>query len=454
MTTRFTDLLNQVLGRRAGARSTRSDASRSAPSAAPVLINLGIDFGTSFTKVCFRDEGQEQSGIVRFGHNHETAIIPSIVYVAADGTLLMGHHAATSEGLRPIRYLKMRLADLLPVADARASEAALEAEDGLTAKALSAWYLVNVIREAKYYLALHQEERLRGREVLWSANLGVPVEHYDSPALVEFEETLRVAWAWSRSGAVLTSLPEVVSAYRAARDDAAGDANFHAIPEIAAAVQSFVSMREASPGFYLFFDIGGGTVDGVAFKFANEDGGKRVDFYSGRVAPLGLAVLANESDRADKRFELQQLVGYVVMTAKKKDTSDWRRGGAQSEIARPYFRALRPDEEMPIVVFIGGYGANDAWYCSAIEATHGEFQHRNAGIPRYHLRLAPRARDLDMGGLTDQEFVRFAIAYGLSISNGGGPEVRLPSYFGTPDGPPEPLRPNVIPYADSKDIYD
>jgi len=52
----------------------------------------------------------------------------------------------------------------------------------------------------------------------------------------------------------------------------------HAIPEIAAAVQSFISSRDAQPGVYVYFDIGGGTVDGVAFNYVNRDGEKTLNF--------------------------------------------------------------------------------------------------------------------------------------------------------------------------------
>ena len=54
----------------------------------PLLINLGIDFGTMFTKVCFRDLGMEESQIITFGGNAtDDAMVPSVVRIEADGKL-------------------------------------------------------------------------------------------------------------------------------------------------------------------------------------------------------------------------------------------------------------------------------------------------------------------------------------------------------------------------------
>ena len=59
----------------------------------------------------------------------------------------------------------------------------------------------------------------------------------------------------------------------------AGPTDFHVVPEIAAAIQSFVYSREAAPNKYIYFDIGGGTMDGVAFRFLNIRGRQKNKFF-------------------------------------------------------------------------------------------------------------------------------------------------------------------------------
>ncbi len=77
----------------------------------PSLINLGIDFGTMFTKVCFRDLGMEESHIITFGGNTtEDAMVPSVVRIEADGKLSLDGGSTQSEGIL-VRFLKMGLTD-------------------------------------------------------------------------------------------------------------------------------------------------------------------------------------------------------------------------------------------------------------------------------------------------------------------------------------------------------
>lgn len=54
-------------------------------------INLGIDFGTSYTKVCYRDLNREETGIVSFVHvGPDTHLVPSVVQVGKSANLAMG----------------------------------------------------------------------------------------------------------------------------------------------------------------------------------------------------------------------------------------------------------------------------------------------------------------------------------------------------------------------------
>ena len=46
-------------------------------------------------------------------------------------------------------------------------------------------------------------------------------------------------------------------------------------------MNSFATSREARERIYIFFDIGGGTLDGVAFHIHRDDGEVKVNFLSG-----------------------------------------------------------------------------------------------------------------------------------------------------------------------------
>ena len=442
----------------------------------PVAINLGVDFGTSFTKVSFRDVGTEETSLVTFGaRTPEGSMIPSIVIVGHDDRLSLASTSTRNAG-NEIRYLKMRLADVaIPASLPPTVE--MDLSNPEVVRALSSWFLATVVSRARAWILHQQEERIRGRTVQWSANVGVPVEHYDSPAIEVFRKVLSVAWAWVTENKIPTHLQDAVTTYRYTVQSIEPDSSdCHAIPEIAAAVQSFLTSREAEPGIYIYFDIGGGTVDGVAFNYVNWNGERRINFYSGKVAPLGVASIASRLGSADAfeasimtnkltpslheilgpvSREVQRLVAEVVMLAKRKDGRNWQRHGIQNT-ARPRdtLARLDPSQMKPLLIFVGGGGAGSKWYQSTILRTYKDFGHANAGIPPYELTEVPKPADLDMAGIDAHFFRRFTVAYGLSVPFGEGPEIGLPSHFEMAP-PREAWQPKgVVDYFDSKDAYD
>ena len=198
-------------------------------------------------------------------------------------------------------------------------------------------------------------------------------------------------------------------------------ADCHAVPEIVAGITSFLGSRDARPGRYAYFDIGGGTVDGVLLGYNRYDGSPRTHCYAGKVESLGVASLAyraygeaghrmeraiaggaprSEVDSRLRPFEndLHTLVAKVIVDGWSKDA------GALSGLA---------DQELP--VFVGGGGAQSAWYRRNIRGAYDSRQHRNVGIPPYRITEVPRPTDLNYQFSGDVQFSRFAVAYGLSV---------------------------------------
>jgi molecular chaperone DnaK (HSP70) len=75
-----------------------------------VSINLGIDFGTSFTKIFFRDVGTEESGVVAVGSKFKNGLIPSVVAIGNGGRLCLQDEITADTSYVSVPYLKMRLA--------------------------------------------------------------------------------------------------------------------------------------------------------------------------------------------------------------------------------------------------------------------------------------------------------------------------------------------------------
>ena len=409
----------------------------------PLNVNLGIDFGTSYTKVCYRDVGSDKSGILTFEGG---PYLPSIVLLGENGTLstpLANNRRSSTE----VAFLKMRIGEYT------------NPQDSMFVQALSSYYLAEIIRGAMDRFRIQESELSDRRQIRWSANIGVPVDHYDSPKLVIFRKVFAIAWMWAVSNGVPTTVQGAIEQYQIGQREVDLTAtDCHAVPEIVAAVWSFVTSRAARPGIYTYFDVGGGTLDGVCFKYENNEGDRRIRCYSGKVASLGVSSLTRRTgdvniervltayklpppdvykQLAKYEDEIQTLVGEIIITGKKKT------GGFKGNFL--------VDSMDLLPIFLGGGGASSAWYQMAINNTYGTRQHDRAGVPAYALKTVPIPSDLEMYGLADSNvFPRFTVAYGLSVPFSG--EVSLPSASHII---PPSQRPNdVPPFETHKDLYE
>ena len=413
-------------------------------------LNLGIDFGTSFTKVCFRDVSTDRSEIVTFTDevtHLEEALLPTKIGFLSDGTLMAGLTAAEwkpyeNQVQTTVEFIKMRLAncDLPQGAESWQLKKIPELSEDETIENLCAYYLSCVMTRAKNWIRQNKPELIINQKIEWSANVGVPVEYCDSPAIKRFQKVLSLAWLLSNEPQTeqmtIENLRDRMKPLRAALEETAIDC--HAIPEIAAEVWSLLNSREVDEGFYVLFDVGDGTLDGSSFRYWNDEGEKKVDFFSGKVNPLGVTAfsqrLAQELgvedidiketvcgnstryfDRCEAstaRKEIQRLVDKVV----REGSLRYREHG---------FRLVY-GSRTTLDILIGGGGGQTLFYKQAIKSTHQDSQHAQFGIPEYVVRSLPSPKDLETNGISKHEFHRFAVAYGLSIPEGEQPELRLP----------------------------
>lgn len=268
-------------------------------------LNLGIDFGTSFTKVCFRDVARDHSEIVTFTNSPaqvEEALLPTRIGILPDGTLLAGLTASEWQIYEPqvkttVEFIKMRLAglDLPQQTGTWRLDQFPELEQPETVENLCAFYLSRVIRRAQNWIRLNKSELIVNQHIVWSANVGVPVAYCDSPALARFEQVLSLAWLLSNEPQTeQLTLERLTQQMQELRSRLASDTpiDCFAVPEIAAEAWSFCNSREVDNGFYVFFDIGDGTIDAAAFYYFREEGEPNVDFYTAQVEPLGVTALS------------------------------------------------------------------------------------------------------------------------------------------------------------------
>jgi hypothetical protein len=450
-------------------------------------INLGIDFGTGFTKVCFRDLAQDYSEIVTFadpeatqnGLSLEQTLIPTKLAILQDGTLLTGLTVAEWQANRhPIKqsidFIKMRLAHLdLPSESEWRLEHLPELDDPSTVESLCAYYLSAVIDRAQKWIHTNRPDLFVNQTVRWSVNIGVPVEYSDSPALARFKRVLSLAWVLNYTPTELEthtidSLNKLIAHLQHWMvENSISDLDCNTTPEIAAAVWSFLSSREAQDGFYTFFDIGDGTLDGAAFRFWREgDGDLYVDFYQGKVEPLGVTAFTQQAateldsspesirqaliDTSDQDLHQKMQQSQIRRDVQKLVASVVFKGSKRHHDSRRYLASDEIGDNMKI--FVGGGGGNTSFFKRTIQSTYRTFRHDRAGIPPYQIRQIPPPKDLSVNGLDPQEFNRFAVAYGLCIPSWEGPKIQLPSQIEINEQTLHQAQPEPVSYEETRDM--
>jgi hypothetical protein len=441
-------------------------------AASTLNLNLGIDFGTSFTKVCVRDTDRDQSWVVTFSDSKPTlteALLPTKVGISRDGRLLLGlTQSEWDKQLKTdhtcIEFIKMQLADLdisqeqgvwwferLP----KLKELNLELNTRKVVETfienLCVYYLSSVISKAKAWVMRNDADLVKNQKIVWSVNLGVPVQYCDSLAIKRFKKVLCLAWLLSEIHEEFLTVDDLDYYVNELSQDLTPDQMpCYVTEEIAAAIYSYTASRQAQEGIYTFFDVGSGTIDGVAFRFWREDEMPKIDFYSADVQPLGvkafvkivctrLRITQKASEDALKNNEtclhtnnltkenqlIQRQVAKVVIEGKQKNISIATVQFSQhSRSNRSHI--IKPGTTLK--VFLGGGGSRANFYRYIVEHTYTAFKHQNAGIPPYELTDLPTPQgDFSMTNIDPINFHRFAIAYGLSIPRDEAPEVKLPS---------------------------
>jgi tetratricopeptide (TPR) repeat protein len=416
-----------------------------------LALNLGIDFGTSFTKVCFRDMVNDRSEIVTFTDDltHlKEALLPTKIGILSDGTLITGLTASEwqrheDQVQTTVEFIKMRLAefDLPQGAGSWQLETLPGVSDAKTVENLCAYYLSRVITRAQAWIRLNKPELIINQKIDWSANVGVPVEYCDSKAIVRFEKALSLGWLLSNEPLTepmtMQTLHDRLEILRETLKETTTDCR--AVPEIAAEVWALINSREVDEGFYVLFDVGDGTLDGSSFRYWNDEGEKKVDFFSGKVNPLGVTAF---SQRLAQELGIAELdVKDTVCGNSTRYSDHFQTSTARKEIQRLVAKVIRDGSsrygehgfrlvhgsKTTLDILIGGGGGQTLFYERAIKSTHQDFQHAQSGIPEYKVGSLPMPKDLETNGVEHHEFHRFAVAYGLSIPEGEQPEIRLPS---------------------------
>jgi len=194
-------------------------------------------------------------------------------------------------------------------------------------------------------------------------------------------------------------------------------------PEVSANVQGFVRSRVSSSGIYLFSDTGGGTVDQSIFIFRRQDLKEHLTYLAGRVLPLGSSQIEHRIVDKCEEADCRSLENWRrkkekgVNAPEIKEAKGWiskeLNRGTEGTLALAKKKLFDKEQLNDIKIIFGGGG-------------HCEYPYKTAVLKPFSGQLfkkdiypdvigMPAPRDLNIESHKTKWMKRLNVAYGLSF---------------------------------------
>ena len=257
--------------------------------AAPMVVRIGVDFGTAFTKVAIR-AGVDLVPVDWFavtGDESPTGryVMPGFVVRAPDG-----------------EYCWRRLAESNVRGNLKLSVIEMAGSDECPAATLA--YLALVIRYARAFLYRHPEagRKLVARSLRWELNVGCPTEPHEKPEVVRlFGRIARTAWRLAAGGSLRET--DIAAAWVADEAAIGLETEPGVVPEFVAQIAGYLGSPQVTGGLHALIDVGAATLDVATFNvvLGNDlDSSPRIPIFFSAVRPFGTYYLyQNRHDKLD-----------------------------------------------------------------------------------------------------------------------------------------------------------
>jgi hypothetical protein len=380
-----------------------------------VSIVLGVDFGTTSTKIVARWPYEAGDNAVA---------VPALDFARAEGhAYLWASRIWLSQNgefsLFPmLRASFMGAIKTKLISTCGEGESVLDAGGGVIASAdeVATAFLALQIRQAKGWLATARKPLLGDGRPRISYNLGFPAASLNKSELRARYQRCAVAAVELAASSPDITLEMVRSALIAAAintEDSLDRLNIRLHPEIAAAVAGFANSMQRESGLYAMVDVGGGTVDCCTFNlFSEGDGVERCPVFRASVERLGVEAWeickGDANGEQDFRFLLDSLIRGIIWDTKK----------------RGYINSARWNTGLPVFLIGGGaFSLPHKERVMKLDDWLRNYGHERAGI---FFRTLPAPENFDCAEYSGDKLQRLGVAIGLSLPADRIPEVTLP----------------------------
>lgn len=376
-------------------------------------VRMGIDFGTSFTKVALRIAGKVYFVNWEGVRNSDQAfLLPGEISRLKNNTTKLGRPGKAIETLGGLKspFLTRECHD---------------SENYVSSVVFLAW----VMRYSRAWLYERHSMIVRSRRLAWEINIGCPTDPWSSLALVErYKHVVQCAWKLSQTQGDI-SMQDARSLLRSSdvRESDIGLDGVNVIPEFVAQIAGYVNSPQRVDGLHLLVDVGAGTMDIAAFNIYRnkQEGADRYPIFDGAVEPLGTHILMSARmlllGNAPRTWEdlsgipsLDQLSKDLCIDASKLQKID---EGYSEVVCQRVYNSLSktkskrypgaPEWKGGLRVFLAGGGSSCAVYQQGVKHAFEKLGVKQLVTP------FPALHD-SIARMDKQEFHRLSVAFGLT----------------------------------------
>ena len=265
-------------------------------------VIVGIDFGTSFTKVYF-DQGGEIKQPLKFNvGGKQSFFLPTILFYNPGENKLYIHKKDNCLVLRYFKY-SMINDNLITSNKLKTNNKNLEVRPEFLC---SIFFLAFLIK----YIKSQITGIIKTTDIEYTINMGCPIENYADKNKDAYTKALSVAYQLSEIVSDGMAIEDLMIFYNS--NHLNHFSFLQTIPELYAEALWFIEQPSTGEGIYTILDIGGGTVDFASIYVTRTDEGeKKTTIYSQRVMPLGIEILLKKMYPEESLKEREKCINHL-----------------------------------------------------------------------------------------------------------------------------------------------
>jgi hypothetical protein len=358
-------------------------------------INIGIDFGTCYSKVCFEDETKVKNYVKLCKNESIPEYKHSKIYYDYVKNIFYYQKPEITSSIETIKYFKYLMIDKsLP----QSKHITTSNPKSKPEELCSVFFIACLINQSKKFIEDHYK-KLGVFIFEWNITMGVPIDNYSNEFKSLYDMILQIAIKISKNiskySIQLNKIDNFYQENKYITIPKYKDSPNNTLSELYAESIAFLEDKNVSEGLYAIIDIGGATVD-MAVISKTPDEFNRNKFRYGIIAksiePLGIEILIQKISKNDnmhgdvkkllKENSFENTDIEYCKTEELKLSRKMKEAFAKLVIdSKNKFRNTLVNQNGKMKVILCGGGVQYKWYKSCISSIRAQLKNILADIP-------------------------------------------------------------------------